>query len=436
MLQNSSLRVLIRSCTLRKYSPIPLSKPEHDAEQCPKTLQDDPPSNGDEQTLKIVSWDGPDDPENPLNLPLIQKIIITLLIDLYTWSIYVGSSLYTSTQDAVMAKFGVGHVEAPLGLALYVLAYGLGALLFSPLSEIPAIGRSPPYVVSGILFVLLSIPTSLVDSFAGLMVLRFLIGFMGSPALATAGASLADIWGPVYFPYAIALWAATTALGPSLGPPISSFAVEALGWRWSSWELLIIAGVVYALFFCLVPETSAPTILYYRAKQRREVTGDITFRSEEEAKSSNGTLGIRLWNSMIKPWEINVRDPAVLFTSFYFGLLYGIYYSFFEVRRPGRSAHPIPGSHEIVLITNPYSPSHLSLVPCTAFRLHQPPSSSWRLFQLSLSGLQSIASTCGNGSSLNWKKGLSATWRICSCRAFLQVYSCPPHCSCLVSRRP
>lgn len=33
---------------------------------------------------------------------------------------------------------------------------------------------------------------------------------------------------------------------------------------------------------------------------------------------------------MIKPWQINALDPAVLFTTMYTALTYGIYYSFFE----------------------------------------------------------------------------------------------------------
>ena len=36
------------------------------------------------------------------------------------------------------------------------------------------------------------------------------------------------------------------------------------------------------------------------------------------------------FNALIKPWEVNILDPAVLFTTFYTALTYGLYYSFFE----------------------------------------------------------------------------------------------------------
>lgn len=166
-----------------------------------------------EQSATLVSWSGLDDPSNPQNWPMKDKVLMTTLIGLYTFAVYVGSSIYTPSQEIVQDLFHVSHVEGSLGLALYVLGYGTGCLLFSPISEIPAIGRNPPYAISGFLFVILCIPTALVENYAGLMVLRFLLGFMASPCLATAGASLADIWTMAQFPFAVALWAATATMG-------------------------------------------------------------------------------------------------------------------------------------------------------------------------------------------------------------------------------
>lgn len=37
-----------------------------------------------------------------------------------------------------------------------------------------------------------------------------------------------------------------------------------------------------------------------------------------------------MFEALIKPWEINILDPAVLYTTFYTGLVYGIFYTFFE----------------------------------------------------------------------------------------------------------
>lgn len=327
MIQDSALSAVVRLCIHGRYWPQPLRNLDDGALRSTAEKSDTEPEND----TVTVTWNSPDDPDNPLNFSTAKKGAITALTCLYTWAIYVGSSIYTSSQPGIQEEFGVSTFEASLGLALYVLAYGLGGLVFSPLSEVPSIGRNPPYAISGALFVILCIPTSLVRNYAGLMVLRFLLGFMGSPCLATAGATLGDVWGPVKFPYFMGLWAGTTSFGPALGPVLSSFAVQNMGWRFSGWELLIITGSFYSVFVVLMPETSAPTILYYRAKRLRELKGSENFRSEEELKQAHLSVGQRLWNSIVKPWEVNIKDPALLFMTLYMGLLYAILYSFFEV---------------------------------------------------------------------------------------------------------
>lgn len=54
---------------------------------------------------------------------------------LYTFAVYLGSSVYSPAIPHVMEIFGVGETAGSLGLSLYVLGYGIGPMLFSPLSE-------------------------------------------------------------------------------------------------------------------------------------------------------------------------------------------------------------------------------------------------------------------------------------------------------------
>jgi DHA1 family multidrug resistance protein-like MFS transporter len=171
-------------------------------------------SNTMEGGITLVTWYAEDDPDNPHNWTVKKKLCIGLLILVYTISVYIGSSLYTASIPDIMSIFSVSGTAAALGLSLYVVGYGVGPLLFAPLSEIPAIGRNPPYIYTYIIFVALSIATALVDNFAGLLVLRFLLGFFGAPALANAGASYGDFFGPREMPYVIALWGGGATLSP------------------------------------------------------------------------------------------------------------------------------------------------------------------------------------------------------------------------------
>lgn len=61
------------------------------------------------------------------------------------------------------------------------------------MSEIAIFGRNWVYLPTFILFVIISVPTALVKNYAGLLVLRFLQGFFGSPCLANGGATVGDI---------------------------------------------------------------------------------------------------------------------------------------------------------------------------------------------------------------------------------------------------
>jgi MFS transporter, DHA1 family, multidrug resistance protein len=154
----------------------------------------------------LVDWYFSDDSENPQNWSNRRRGLITFVICLYTFVVYTSSAIYTTSEEGVMKEFGVDETNAALGLSLFVLGYGIGPLLFSPLSEIPRIGRNPIYIVTIFLFVIVSIPAPLVNNFAGLMVLRFLQGLFGSPCLASGAASLGDMYSLLNLPYALIAW--------------------------------------------------------------------------------------------------------------------------------------------------------------------------------------------------------------------------------------
>ncbi|KAH8587163.1 major facilitator superfamily domain-containing protein [Bisporella sp. PMI_857] len=279
----------------------------------------------------LVDWYTTDDPANPQNWSARKRSFITLIICLYTFVVYCGSAIYVSSVEGVIQKFGVSTASASLPLSLYVLAYGIGPMVLAPLSEIPRVGRSPVYVLTFSLFVVLSIPTALVKNFAGLLVLRFLQGFFGSPCLANGGASLQDIYNYGELPYAMVFWVAAAFCGPALGPLLSGFAVMSKGWRWSLWEIVWMSAPVLVLMMLCLPETSTPNLLLRRAQRLRRLTGNDHILSQSEVDQRNIKPSVVIFNAIVKPLEITIKDPAIAFVNIYTSLTYGIYYSFFEV---------------------------------------------------------------------------------------------------------
>ncbi|KFZ22912.1 hypothetical protein V502_02608 [Pseudogymnoascus sp. VKM F-4520 (FW-2644)] len=281
--------------------------------------------------LVLVDWYSTDDPANPQNWSMGKKSWVGLLICLYTFVVYTGSAIYTSSIPQVIEKFNLSEVDASLPLSLYVLAYGIGPLVFSPLSEIPKVGRSPVYLVTMFIFTIISIPTALVNNFAGLLVLRFLQGFFGSPCLATGAATMSDMVSMLYLPYALIAWVSAAYCGPALGPLLSGFAVGAKGWRWSLWEIFWAACPVLLLMFTVLPETSTPNILLRRAERLRKLTGESRLMAQSEIDQAKLSTREVVVDALIKPMEITIKDPAILFVNVYTAIIYGIYYSFFEV---------------------------------------------------------------------------------------------------------
>ncbi|GAM37396.1 spermine family transmembrane transporter [Talaromyces pinophilus] len=279
----------------------------------------------------LVDWYSDQDPANPQNWSSLRRALISLVICLYTFVVYLSSAIYSPSTEGVMERFGVSNLKATLGLAMYVLGYGMGPLLFSPLAEIPRIGRNPVYIITFALFFILSFPTAFVKSFAGLIVLRFLQGFFGSPCLATGGASLGDMYGMIHMPLAMIAWVGAMSCGPSLGPLLSGFAVAAKDWRWSLYESIWVSAPVLIFLFVCMPETSAPNILLRRAERLRKFASSQRLKSQTEIGQAHLTVSGIAADALIKPLEITLKDPAVMFVQIYAAIIYGIYYSYFEV---------------------------------------------------------------------------------------------------------
>lgn len=113
--------------------------------------------------------------------------------------------------------------------------------------------------------------------------------------------------------------------------PVLLLLAHNYSWRWSLWEMLWLSGPIWVLMFLCLPETSASNILLRRARRLRKLTGNNRLRSQSEIDQSHLTFHEVLVNALYIPVQIAVLDPAVAFTNVYSSLVYGIYYSFFEV---------------------------------------------------------------------------------------------------------
>ena len=245
-------------------------------------------------------------------------------------AVYSASAIITPAEGVFQEMWGVSGQVSALVLSMYVLGYGLGPLLFSPMSEMPMVGRNLPYMVSFFIFIVMTAIGSGVSNFAGLVVIRFIQGFFGGPVLSTGAASASDIFPFNKVPYALSFWAFFAYGGPALGPVMSGFAIPLDTWRWGMWESLILSGFTFLVLFFFLPETNADYILAQRAKRLRKKTGNNNLLSRVESRSGNKNWLKLTAYHLTMPFRITIQDPSVGFINLYTALVYGVYYSFFE----------------------------------------------------------------------------------------------------------
>lgn len=203
-------------------------------------------------------------------------------------------------------------------------------MVFAPMSEIPLFGRNPVYILTLVAFVALQIPTAKAHNFGMLLAFRFLTGFVGSPSLATGGASIGDMYLPKTRTYAIAVWGVGAVCGPTLGPVVGGFAVERESWNWTIWEIMWLSGACLLLLFFCLPETSSANILLRRARRLRKLTGNPNLIAEPELMGENIRGGDIAKMVLVKPFRLLITEPVVLALDLYIALIYGVLYIWFE----------------------------------------------------------------------------------------------------------
>lgn len=84
----------------------------------------------------IIDFDGKDDPYRPMNWPFRKKVTITLLYGFTTCWITFASAIYSSGVQQIAQEFHVSMEVSTAGISMVVFGFGLGPLIWAPLSEV------------------------------------------------------------------------------------------------------------------------------------------------------------------------------------------------------------------------------------------------------------------------------------------------------------
>lgn len=161
----------------------------------------------------IVFWDGPNDPENPMNWSFKLKLTNVALVSAWTFLTPLASSMVAPGILNILSDFHSS--SATLGsfvVSIYILGYALGPLVVAPMSEI--YGRLPVYHICNALFVVWTLACAFAPSLGALLVFRFFQGAVGVCALTIGSGTISDL-----IPTEVrGKYMSVYSIGPLLGP--------------------------------------------------------------------------------------------------------------------------------------------------------------------------------------------------------------------------
>ncbi|KAI9707716.1 MAG: hypothetical protein M1836_000678 [Candelina mexicana] len=270
----------------------------------------------------IVDFDGPDDPYRPLNWPMRKKVITTLLYGLTTFGSTWATSVYSPGIPSIAKEFHVGEEVSLLGLSLLLVGFGLGPLLWAPLSEI--YGRKPAVLAPYFLAAVFSFGTARAKDIQTVMLTRFFAGLFGSAPVTNTGGVLSDIWSPTQRGTAIVGYAFAVFGGPTLGPIAGGAIVQSyLGWRWTEYTSGIMMMSLLTLDVLVLDESYVPALLVYKARRLRIESGNWALHARhEEWDVSFKEIAEKF---LIRPFQL-LLTPICFLMSVYASFVYGILY--------------------------------------------------------------------------------------------------------------
>lgn len=137
----------------------------------------------------LVTWSGPNDPENPQNWPKGTKWKNTWAISLFVFISPVSSSMIApAMQDLGKALDMHSDIEIYLSMAIFLLAYSIGPTFFGPASEL--YGRVRLLQVSNVWYLAWNLGCGFAQTKSQLFAFRFLAGIGGSAPLAIGGGAI------------------------------------------------------------------------------------------------------------------------------------------------------------------------------------------------------------------------------------------------------
>ncbi|KAM7191712.1 Major facilitator superfamily domain containing protein [Naviculisporaceae sp. PSN 640] len=300
---------------------------------------------------------------NPQTWPSRTKNTLLLLSCTATFLTAYTAGSYSPPQNLLLASLSGASTTTQVltGITSFCLGFALAPMFLAPFSEMN--GRYPVFVISGIVYVVFEAVCGVVDSLAGMVIARGMVGIGASVFSTMVGGVIADMWDKEGRNTPMALFSGSVIAGTGAGPLVGAYMasrweeqpgegdLEGLDakWRWVFWHQVIM-GVVLMVFLVVFFRESRGSVLLSRKaralnnwyekleecgyfgvwvdqqEQREEskVLKRIRWIVKEDEERSS--LGKMIAISVTRPFGMLFTEPVVFFFSLYVAFAWGILY--------------------------------------------------------------------------------------------------------------
>lgn len=276
-----------------------------------------PPTS--DRNHRDLDWEGSDDPDNPRNKSLTERVLSIGVVTLLAFSGAFAGSISAPAQDQLIESFHCIYEVSVLPLALYMLGLAFGPLVGAPLSE--DLGRKAVFDFTTPLFIIFMLGASFAQSMTALVICRFFIGVFTSPNINNMSAIILDYTPDCYRDVFLGIYYSVLSVAATFAPIIGGVIVHSQSWRWTQWVAIILTVVCYILIF-FTKETYKRKILQTRAQK---------FGNDSTSPESTPALKkVQYFFTVLikRPLHMLFTEPIVSLVSLYNGMLYGLTYAF------------------------------------------------------------------------------------------------------------
>ena len=290
------------------------------------------PSRRSVKDPNLVTWDCPDDPENPHNWPKHRRWASTILIAMFAFIAPMASTMVAPALDTIADDFDIqSDTEQFLVMSIFLLAFAIGPFVWGPMSEV--FGRVRVMQCANLIFLLFNTVCGFAKTKQQMMAFRFLSGIGGSAPQAIGGGILSDCFRAGDRGAATAIYSLMPFLSPAVAPIMGGYLTQYTTWRWVFWATSIFDALVQIACFFLLKETFAPAILAKKVAHLRKATGNTQLHTKWQGPEHS--MKKLIMKSLVRPSIMLGTQPALqamaLFRAYQYGLMYLVLATFNRV---------------------------------------------------------------------------------------------------------